>query len=39
MPTRGRTGVTRLLFGSVAEEVARRAPMAVALVRAHTPGD
>jgi nucleotide-binding universal stress UspA family protein len=38
MPTRGRTGVTRLLFGSVAEQVARRAPMAVALVRSSTPG-
>lgn len=36
MPTRGRTGVARLLFGSVAEQVARRAPMAVALVRPHT---
>jgi nucleotide-binding universal stress UspA family protein len=36
MPTRGRTGVTRLLFGSVAEQVARRAPMAVALVRPST---
>ena len=35
MPTRGRTGVARLLFGSVAEHVARRAPMAVALVRSH----
>ena len=33
MPTRGRTGVSRLVFGSVAEQVARRAPMAVALVR------
>lgn len=39
MPTRGRTGVTRLLFGSVAEQVARRAPMAVALVRPHTLRD
>lgn len=37
MPTRGRGGVTRLLFGSVAEQVARRAPMAVALVRPPTP--
>jgi nucleotide-binding universal stress UspA family protein len=36
MPTRGRTGVARLLFGSVASEVARRAPMAVALVRPDT---
>ena len=33
LPTRGRTGVSRLAFGSVAEQVARRAPMAVALVR------
>ena len=33
MPTRGRTGVSRLVFGSIAEQVARRAPMAVALVR------
>jgi len=37
MPTRGRTGVARLLFGSVAQQVARRAPMAVALVRSQTP--
>jgi nucleotide-binding universal stress UspA family protein len=36
MPTRARTGVTRLLFGSVTEAVARRAPMAVALVQPHT---
>ena len=35
MPTRGRTGVARLLYGSVAEQVARRAPSAVALVRPH----
>jgi nucleotide-binding universal stress UspA family protein len=33
MPTRGRTGVSRLVFGSVAEQVARRASMAVALVK------
>jgi len=39
MPTRGRTGVGRLLFGSVAEQVARRAPMAVALVRTHAARD
>ncbi len=37
LPTRGRTGVPRLVFGSVAEQVARRAPMAVALVRSHRP--
>ena len=36
MPTRGRTGVARLLFGSVAAEVARRASVAVALVRPST---
>jgi nucleotide-binding universal stress UspA family protein len=34
MATRCRTGISRLLIGSVAEQVARRAPMAVALVRA-----
>ena len=33
MPTRARTGVSRLLFGSVTEQVARRAPAAVALVQ------
>jgi len=36
MPTRGRSPVARLLFGSVAEHVARRAPMAVALIRPPT---
>ena len=39
MPTRGRAGVSRLIFGSIAEQVARRAPMAVALVRPATPRD
>lgn len=33
IPTHARSGVARLLFGSVAEQVARRAPMAVALIR------
>lgn len=33
--THGRTGVDRMLFGSVAEEVLRRAPCPVLLVRVH----
>jgi nucleotide-binding universal stress UspA family protein len=37
MSTRGRTGVSRLIFGSVAQEVARRAPVTVALVRRAAP--
>ena len=37
MPARGRTGVSRLIFGSVAEQVACRAPMAVAIVRGSAP--
>ena len=36
MPSHGRTSVGRLVFGSVAEQIAHRAPMAVALVRART---
>ena len=36
LPTRGRTGMGRLLFGSVAEQVARRAHTAVALIRPQT---
>jgi nucleotide-binding universal stress UspA family protein len=34
MGTHGRSGVTRLLMGSVAEEVSRRAPCAVVTVKA-----
>jgi nucleotide-binding universal stress UspA family protein len=33
MTTHGRTGLGRLVFGSVAEEVLRRAPVPVFLVR------
>jgi|ERR1051326_5561980 nucleotide-binding universal stress UspA family protein len=33
MPTRGRSGVSRLAFGSVAEQVTHRAPMPVLLFR------
>jgi len=33
MATRGRTGVGRLLFGSVAEEVLRHAPVPVFMIR------
>jgi nucleotide-binding universal stress UspA family protein len=37
MPARGRSGVSRLIFGTVAEQVARRAPMSVVLVRRSMP--
>lgn len=37
MPTHGRTGFTRLLLGSVAEEVLRHAPCPVLAIRAATP--
>ena len=37
MKGRGRAGVSRLIFGSVAEEVARRAPATVVLVRPSMP--
>ncbi len=36
MPTHGRTGLMRLLMGSVAEEVVRKAPCPVLTVRAGT---
>jgi universal stress protein A len=37
MPTHGRTGFTRLLLGSVAEEVLRHAPCPVLAIRASAP--
>src|SRR5205807_909314 len=38
MGTHGRTGIGRLLLGSVAEQVLRRAPCAVLTVKAPFPG-
>jgi nucleotide-binding universal stress UspA family protein len=38
MGTHGRTGLGRLLMGSVAEAVLRRAPCAVLAIRAALPG-
>ena len=37
MATRGRSGIGRALIGSVAEQVFRKAPMAVTLYRAERP--
>jgi nucleotide-binding universal stress UspA family protein len=37
MPTHGRTGLTRLLMGSVAEEVVRKAKCPVLTIKATTP--
>jgi universal stress protein A len=37
MPTHGRTGLTRLLMGSVAEEVVRKAKCPVLTIKASTP--
>ena len=37
MPTHGRTGLSRLLMGSVAEEVVRKAPCPVLTVKAAVP--
>ena len=37
MTTHGRSGVARLLFGSVAEAVLRGSPVPVLLIRAHAP--
>jgi nucleotide-binding universal stress UspA family protein len=37
MATHGRTGLTRVVMGSVAEQVLRRAPVPMLLLRAHLP--
>jgi nucleotide-binding universal stress UspA family protein len=39
MATPGRTGLGRLLFGSVAEEVLRQAPVPVFIIRQPAPAD
>lgn len=39
MTTHGRTGLSRVVFGSVAEEVLRGADKPMLLVRPHSPGE
>jgi nucleotide-binding universal stress UspA family protein len=39
MATHGRTGVVRLLLGSVALEVVRRSPLPVLLIRPTAPAE
>jgi nucleotide-binding universal stress UspA family protein len=39
MATHGRTGLKRVVLGSVAEQVVRRAPVPVLLLRVHPPED